>query len=269
MLLRFLLLACVLVTQHGCTSMSSTMLTRDESNQFWTRKSGLKGVPITLKVPTHVQLTVFERYFMVNNADGRAYRLKLPYVVRDFAQEFVYSEKIFTVDFKRAAAGTYNMHLDLTEDQYIQKLQLDVTDTTINRVTALVTALAPGGLAAVTASGEAEGYFEEIQSVVAVGMFEIEAPDFEDQMAQFVNCHLNQAHDAWIAPPDVTTIHRVGISGIKQPTLAQQPRVIPTVTPAAAMLPVTETRRLPILQYDQGTKGYPAPFPSVLGSEQR
>ena len=113
MLLRHLaFFACVLLTQIGCSSMSSTMLTRDESNQFWSRKGALKGAPITLKVPTHVQLTMFERHFLFKNSDGENVRLALPFVVRDFSQEFIYSEKIFTVDFKRPAAGLYNLNLD-------------------------------------------------------------------------------------------------------------------------------------------------------------
>lgn len=232
MLLRILpLLACVLLTQIGCTSMSSTMLTRDESNQSWTRKNGLKGVPITLKVPTHVQLTVFERHFLVNDEDGHAHRLKLPFVVRDFSQEFIYSEKIFTVDFKRPAAGTYNLHLDLTDDQYIQKLQHDVTDTTIQGVTALVKQLAPSGLAAETVSGQAEENYAEIQSVVAVRMFEIDAPDFEQQMSAFVNCHLNQAHDAWVAPPGVQNIHRTRLHGPKQPPMVDTSHFAPARDP--------------------------------------
>src|SRR3954465_6481139 len=118
---------CILLAVIGCTSMTSTMLTRDESNRFWTRKGPLKGVPITLKVPTHVQLTVFERNFMVKgpDADPRARRVKLPFVIRDFSQEFIYTEKIFTVDYKHPASGTYNLHLKLTDDQYIQQFQHD------------------------------------------------------------------------------------------------------------------------------------------------
>jgi hypothetical protein len=225
--------ACILLAVIGCTSMTSTMLTRDESNRFWTRKGPLKGVPITLKVPTHVQLTVFERHFLVKDKDGHVVRLALPYVVRDFSQEFIYTEKVFTVDFKRPASGTYNLGLELTDDQYIQHFRHDVTDTTIKDVTNLVTQLAPGGggLRGLTASGEEEvdNHCEEIQSVVAVQIFEIDAPDFEDQVAAFISCHLNQAHDAWVAPPDVDTVHRVGISGFKEGSNVCEGVVVPNI----------------------------------------
>jgi hypothetical protein len=239
-----LAVACILLGVIGCTSMTSTMLTRDESNRFWTRKSGLKGVPITLKVPTHIQLTVFERYFFVNDDDGRARRIQLPYVVRDFSQEFIYSEKIFTVDFKHPASGTYNLHLGLTEDQYVQKLQYDVTDTTIQDVTKLVQRLAPGGFGAQTVSDEQENYYE-MQSVVAVGMFEIDAPDFEEQMSTFLNCHLNQAHDAWVVPPNVKTMHRSRLSGFKQESNICEGLVVPDDPAAGPAAAAPEAEALP------------------------
>ncbi len=56
---------------------------------------------------------------------------------------------------------------------------------------------------------------EEISSVVAVGMFEIDAPDFEQQVSTFLNCHLNQAHDAWVVPPTVDSIRRVSRAGFQ------------------------------------------------------
>ncbi len=233
------LAAFTLVVLIGCSSMSSTMLTRDEGNNFWTRKGGLKGVPITLKVPTHVQLTVFERYFMVDDGKGCTYRLKLPYAVRDFSQEFLYSEKIFTVDFKRPAAGSYDLNLDLTDDQYIQKLQHDVTDNTIDQVSALVKSLMPNGLRAQTASGLEKHYYE-IQSVVAVGMFEIDAPDFEEQMTAFVNCHLNQAHDAWVVPPGVTSVHRAHLIAGQASLNVYEGPAVPGCAPAAES-PVPES----------------------------
>lgn len=202
------------------------MLTRDETNSFWTRKGNLKGVPITLKVPTHVNLTIFELHYMFAG-DGPTRRLKLPFVVRDFSQEFVYNEKIFTVDFKRPAAGLYNLNLDLTDDQYINELQHDITDDTLKQVGALLKDVAPKGFSGFkTVGGHTDAPYEEIKSVVAVGMFEIEHPEFEEQMMAFINWHLNQAHDAWVAPPGIGPMHRVRLSD-DQPPLHVETR--PTV----------------------------------------
>jgi hypothetical protein len=213
--------------------MSSTMVTRDESNQTWTRHRCLQGVPITLKVPTHVKVYVIEHHYLqlVPCADGvdRTRRLTLPYVVRDFAQEFIYTEKIFTVDFRRPVAGTYNLHLDMTEDQYIEKVQHDVTDQTIAEVGNLIKAAAPGGLLPSPrgATDSPDDFLYEVTSVVAVGIFEIDAPDFEQQLSGFLNCHLNQAHDAWVVPPPVTAIRRAPLmDSDRDVNLCQTPNAV-------------------------------------------
>jgi hypothetical protein len=213
--------------------MSSTMVTRDESNQTWTRHQCLQGVPITLKVPTHVKVYVIEHHYLQRVKDEkdvvRTQRLTLPYVVRDFAQEFIYTEKIFTVDFRRPAAGTYNLRLDMTDDQYIEKVQHDVTDRTITDVGKLIKEVAPGGLFPTLRSepGDPEDYLHEVTSVVAVGIFEIDAPDFEQQLTAFLNCHLNQAHDAWVAPPPVTAIRRAPLVGFGgDANLCQSPNAV-------------------------------------------
>lgn len=212
-----LFLACFLASA-GCASICSTMLTRNESNSDWNAARHLRGVPITLKVPTHVKIYVYETYYLQKVPVGgitKTQRLPLPFAVRDFAQEFIYTEKIFTVDFKRPAAGTFNLRVDMTEDQYIQNLQHDVTDQTIQQVGALIKKIAPAGLlpSLVTADSSAvDNQLTPITSVVAVGIFEVDAPDFETQLSSFINWHLTQAHDAWAVPPGVNSIHRIGVT---------------------------------------------------------
>jgi hypothetical protein len=193
-----------LMAVTGCTSINSTMLTRNECNTGWNKIKHLKGVPITLKVPTHLKVYVYDLHFL--KPDGSFVETKSP--IRDFATEFILAEKIFTVDFKRPAAGAYNLDLDMTEDQYIQKISHDVTDQTIQDVTGLIQGLGGIGLSLATGPGtESSSKIEEIKSVAAVGVFEVEDPLFEDKVTTFINCHLNQAHDAWVVPPGAT-IHR-------------------------------------------------------------
>lgn len=202
----------------GCQSSVSTMLTRNESNTAWDRHQCLSGVPITLKVPTHVKVYIYDTYFLDTVDVGgvhRVQRIKLKYPVRDYAQEFIYTEKIFTVDFKRPAAGTFNLKLEMTQDQYISKVQHDVTDKTIEQVTALFSTLAPKGLFAGAVSLDSasiDGQIGTIKSVSAVGIFEIDAPDFEQQVTDFINHHLNQSHDAFVTEPHIPSIHRATVT---------------------------------------------------------
>ena len=238
----------------GCQSSVSTMLTRNESNTAWDRHQCLSGVPITLKVPTHVKLYIYDTYFLDTVVVGgvpRVQRIKLKYPVRDYAQEFIYTEKIFTVDFKRPAAGTFNLKLEMTQDQYISKVQHDVTDKTIEQVTALFSTLAPKGLLAGAVSLDSasiDGQIGTIKSVSAVGIFEIDAPDFEQQVTWFINHHLNQSHDAFVTEPHIPSIHRAtvhleGPLGIGQavadpgafaPPMVDGPELVPSAEPQPA-----------------------------------
>lgn len=214
---KCILAAVCAISLFGCNSIKSTMVTRDETNQVWETYPHLKGIPITLKVPTHVKLFVFEKHYLELVTVGGIQEVQpvdLDIPIRDFAQEFLYTEKIFTVDFKRPAAGSFNLRLDMTEDQYFAKIQHDVTDETIAKVSELLGKLLPSsGLFATPASGENAPDAKEIRSLVAVGVFEIDAPDFEDQVAAFLNCHINKAHDAWVVPPGVKNFKRVGVAG--------------------------------------------------------
>lgn len=199
--------------------MCSTMVTRDESNVRWEKHPHLRGVPITLKVPTHLKVIVFERHFLQKKTVGDTTvveRLKLPFVLRDYHHEFIYTEKIFTVDFKRPAAGFYNLRLDMTDDQYIDQVQHDVTDTTIEEVTKVVKKFAPSGVfvePSALSSSKIEASLTEIESVAAVGLFEIDDPEFEMKLSGFLNCHLNQSHDAFVVPESVDQIRRVPFTG--------------------------------------------------------
>jgi hypothetical protein len=239
-------LSCMLALCVGCTSIESTMVTRDDSNQNWERHNCLNGVPITLKVPTHLKLYVFEKHYLEpvkakvkepvlddkgkpeKDDDGKPVEqdvekvvgiapVNMDVVVRDFANEFMYTDKIFVVDFKRPPAGTSNLNVDMTNDQYISHIQHDIQEDTIEKVSGLLGAfIGAGGLKSAgkeeetppKSSGPA---LTEIKSLVAVGIFEIDAPDFEHKVKQFMDCHVNKAHDAWIVPPCVEGINRVGI----------------------------------------------------------
>lgn len=202
----------------GCRSSTSTMFSRDESNMGWTQFKKVAGIPITLKVPTHIKMYVYETHYLETDDLGNQIKktryVELPVTIRDFAHELVYSEKIVMVDFKRPAAGAFNLEVDLTDDQYIKKIQHDVTDETINQVSGLIATLGSAGgtdslFRKASRQGDNISTLQEIKSVVAVGMFEVDAPDFEDQVRTFLECHINKAHDAWRASPGVSEVKRV------------------------------------------------------------
>ena len=197
-----LLLAAIVAIELGCSSSRSTVFLRDENNLCWTKKCA-KGVPITLKVPTHVKLFVYETHFLERVKVGEVERLQFmqtPVVVRDFAQDYIYTEKMIMVDFKRPAAGAFNLDVEMTEDQYISRIQHDVTDETISEVGSLLTDLIEADFFAPPTDLSSAGGLSldnnanvaKVKSVVAAGVFEIDDPNFEKDIMEFVNCHINK-----------------------------------------------------------------------------
>jgi|GEM_PF-7045553 len=184
----------------GCTSSSSTFLLRDESNSCW-QTTCTRGVPITVKVPTHVKMYVYEKHYLqVLSVGGvnQVQYLKLP-PMRDFAQEYIYTEKVVTVDFKRPAAGPFNLNVKFTADQYLDQVQQDLTDETIFRVGEFLSTI---GATFKPSLGNGDGkavniddILKEVKSVVAVGIFEVDAPDFEQQVKTFLDGYLNKCNE--------------------------------------------------------------------------
>ncbi len=180
----------------GCSSSRSTMLSRNECNTGWNKIGHLHGTPITLKVPTHLRIYIYEKYYMekVNVAGvSRWQRADIP-TLSDFGSEVLYTDKIFTTDFIRPAAGAFNLDVNYTPDQYVQRVQQDITDETLKDVTALLATL-PGKFfalpSAVKVSGQDAPDWKEIKSVVAANVFEIDDPNFEANISEFVHTHLN------------------------------------------------------------------------------
>lgn len=227
----------------GCTSVESTMVTRDEANQHWERHNCLNGIPITLKVPTHLKVYVFHKHYLqeirepilelavppattpareattapdVSDPAAPAEPAEKPttrivdyqpvdvgVVIRDFAQELMYTDKVFVVDFKRPAGGSSNLKVKMTDQQYIDKIQHDITDTTISDVRGILAATKTDATPnkPFVQTGAELATKNELRSLVAVGIFEIDSPDFEQKVREFMDCHINKAHDAWFAPP--------------------------------------------------------------------
>ncbi len=183
------------VNTVGCSSSRSTMLTRNECNTGWNKIGHLHGTPLTRRVPTHVRIYVYEKYCMERvtvAAVSRWQRADLP-PLYDFGSEVLYTDKIFTTDFIRPAAGTLNLDVDYS-DQYVQRVQQDITDNTLKDVTALLATL-PGKFlplpGATKASDDPGVDWKEVKSVVAANVFDIDDPNFEENIASFVQEHLH------------------------------------------------------------------------------
>lgn len=209
------------VSLLGCSSSRSTLVERNASDSGWNIIKCLDGVPITVEVPTHIKIEITEhRYLSLQEAtckdDGTAElgtgdvewldpnSLKVP--ERSISHEIVKSSKIFTVDPKRPAAGTIESELTFggANGQYFDKVDYAVSDTTIAAVQGLLSKVATQGLFGVpTSEGRVAGddinkLIHRVDNVVASGLFNLDAPDVELQISEFLESHLNRCHDCTI-----------------------------------------------------------------------
>ena len=222
--LRFLAIA--ILALPGCTSVRSSMLLRTDNNSFVGNSNGyakcdgstrpFKGVPITLEVPTHVDLTITETYYMfssvgpeydptgkvvVNAAAVAASLQEVPVSCRrnlSVKSEIIKTKKVFTVDFKRPAAGVLGYDAKFA-NRYFTEIDNSVTDRTITDSADAIASVVPA-LAKLASAGQGvtpefgAGLKDRIvkgERVVAYQRFDIDSPSFECDVEAFVAQHVN------------------------------------------------------------------------------
>ena len=209
-------LACSLFVA-GCTSTSSTLTTRTADDQLVGNSNGrnglgqqanpYKGIPVTMRVPTHLDVSVIESVYLSQTGDDYS-QVELPNRHLELQHAIVYSDKIITVDPKRPAAGTLKYSATFQSDnaeardrQFFSKIDYDVDDKTIKTITALIPTLFPAKPSAArvvnpTSAGETKIISSDPKLVVkkrtvAWKRFDINAPAFEQELSDFVAQHVN------------------------------------------------------------------------------
>ena len=182
----------------GCTSMTSTLYTYDGCQNCERVKKHLHGVPTTLEVPTHLDVKVVRsRFGKIDPATGLVvFQPELE--TREVCVKPVCQKEIFTVDFKRPAAGKlkYTLTFDQTQ-QYIKEFNNQVDDQTIAKVTSLITTIlktippATGRVTQLTTPGT---QMAEFKDVIASELFAIGEPNLEDRVQAFFDYYVNQCH---------------------------------------------------------------------------
>lgn len=221
----------------GCSSIESTFLARNESNTGWSKISHLKGVPVTVEVPSHLKVVIREKHFIAPTATHDFAFIKLPAPIRDVTTEIVKTAKVFTVDFKRPLAGKAKLDMELDQErQYFTKIAQQVEDETISSIGDLIGDLDSVGFhLAGSGKNHSPDQLREVSSVVAIQMFEIDDPNLEVNVVEFLNCHLNQSHDAFTVP---ASVHSTGGSGlgspnaIETPVYSELPSELPSLSPS-------------------------------------
>lgn len=119
------------LAMSGCASYHSQLVDRDYCNTAWETEN-LKGIPVTLKVPTHIDVTVTaESWFKSGQPFCTQNGCQL--VTHRVEDALVETEKIFTVDPKRPAAGSAKSEINFS-GQYIDSMKSEVNDQTIQEI---------------------------------------------------------------------------------------------------------------------------------------
>lgn len=198
----------------GCRSISSTFVQRMDNDNLVGNSNGerghhcnakpFKGVPVTMQVLTHVDITISEELFLDKKTLQPVHTNRRNLGA---SQTPIYSDKIFAVDPKRAASGTSKYTLDMNSEgseedkQYFKQIKQNVDDTTIKDVNAVLTNLLPKLIKPASTQKLLDGTinptndFIKVTRHVAWKRFDIGAPDFQDQIRLFVEHHMNNCNE--------------------------------------------------------------------------
>lgn len=202
----------------GCNTISSTLLQRSEDNCNWQRGPYSQGIPITLKVPTHIRVEVYEKQFIHKNGDE--YKpVDMDVKIRRVDSEIIKTDQIFTVDPKRPAAGSLTTNVTL-QDQYLKTIAYNAEDRTINDINEVLNDLTDGGILAPPEPGKTNEKEKakakqdadaerskpfpdliEIDSLVAAKVFDLADPNLEPSIKAFLDCHMNNCHSCETSAP--------------------------------------------------------------------
>lgn len=196
MRLLFAIILVMPLLHVGCTSFRTMALGRLDNDSLYPECFGKKkkGVPVKLKVPTHVVVSIFEQQVLIQGEDGVKLQSFSP-PQYEVESKLAYTDKVFLVDFVRPAGGSLTLGtqdengITFDDDQYFKTIKARVEEQTIHQIgTALETVQG-----AFTSSGIVEGpdaahpnlKFEK--SIIACKRFDLARPHWEHEVNDFVH----------------------------------------------------------------------------------
>lgn len=193
----------------GCSSFKTTAVDRLDNDMVVVNPNKpLKGVPVSLRVPSHLELCVVETtYWEKQDVPGEKPTLeplKTCRATRSVLHEVKYTEKVFLVDPMRPGAGTEKYGFtfqsnDATTGEdagkgYLKKVEYKIDDQTITESANLL-ANSLGLINALqTSANQASPNKSDLVATdrtVAFGRFDINSPSYEEDVANFLDVHVN------------------------------------------------------------------------------
>ncbi|MBL8819255.1 MAG: hypothetical protein JNL58_24705 [Planctomyces sp.] len=210
-----LVIACVL---SGCSAVRTEMWTRDEydglhpdSKCHPLAKKHLNGVPVMLKVPSHLEIRIMERVYARHEPERQCLQVvefERPHLSATY--ELKYTEKMFIVDPQRTAAGegrygfAFAGNSDAIRDGnnqppeghgYLASGKYTADDETIVRSSELLSTVI--GLSSRAKDSDDEDLASKMDLIktdrlVAFRRFDLSSPLLDAEVTAFLATHLNQ-----------------------------------------------------------------------------
>jgi hypothetical protein len=203
-MLKWLGLLGLSIAMVGCNSVRTTFLRQDECGQlFKCPEHHRKGVPVMVKVPTHVEVKIMQTdVWKIELSDVGPKRLThLPAATSRTARtQTIQTEQMFLVDPKRPASGTGEFGFAYDPDGYgvLQSANYKAVDSTLKDSASLVTnALSTFGALSSVANKSGVGSDNEdlvtAERVIAYRRFPINQTT-EWEIEQFIGQYINLCH---------------------------------------------------------------------------
>ncbi|QDT92342.1 hypothetical protein [Gimesia algae] len=215
--MRFFLVGTLLLPliTLSCTSFHTTTLGRLDTDSLFVECFGgkAKGIPVKMKVPSHVTVTVYEQQVLIHGVEGIKLQSFNPpqYEVKT---DLAYTDKVFLVDFVRPAGGSLDLlssddnksGIEFDDEQYFKSVQAKVREQTMEQVSGALDKIAdiPGSFVKKPKVAGEETAAQILdpetglknvrfeKSVIAYQRFDLARPHWEDEMNCFVAKYLKK-----------------------------------------------------------------------------
>ena len=187
----------------GCRSAVSTHVIPDPAKCGW-RKKRLEGIPVTVKVPTHLEVLVSERRYINPDATPIMSADACPLAARFVTLNVREKDEVFTVDAVRPAAGTLTYSASF-KGQFFKTFNSRVEDKTIESITNAIQNITTelGKLPKAKSTGFATAddvKLPYVDHVLAVREFDVHDPSLESEVREFLQTYLNGCAPSCAAP---------------------------------------------------------------------
>lgn len=192
----------------GCTSFGTTIAQRCSNGTLIPNipKAKTRGVPVKLKVPSHVVVNVKETYF-VQKAEGNGIPKEIKLIdtygqqIRslDLTTRVEYDDKVFTVDFKRPAGGILDItSITYDQEQYFKDVQATYTENTLKDINTAIGNVKTAIKSSASIPATQDKLAHETRQV-ATGRFDISVPGWEEELQCFVEQHITSCTGTCVA----------------------------------------------------------------------